>query len=821
MAVEKKHIFLTDTTKSYNYTAQGKPADGPRIPQRNPSQHAATLKRELSAACQKYYSLVPKQIAAIKYKDGVCLEFSGHRGNDLIFKSLENMPSGIRLRNVKEDPQNEIVHATVFVPKGKESFFFNRLDKYAETADAAKPSNHNLINSIEKIKLAVAESFWIGKTENMPKEAPLWCEIWIQTDNDEEAIDENFCNLCKELQIPVSKKAIKFPERMVKLICASGKQLAEIIKYFSHVAEFRRMEEPVSFFDDGLSGAEQRQWADDLLQRTDFNLTDTSVCILDTGVNAGHPLLQSAIDDECVQTVDTSWKTGDHEGHGTEMAGVSLYNDLKQWLISSDDNNINHRIESVKVLPPKGENEPELYGAITQNAVYLAETVRPQNKRAICMAVTSNEYNTNDGTPTSWSGAVDSLIAGVGDNHKRLFFVSTGNVQTEEVKKIGYLNANINHSVESPGQAWNAITVGAYSKDIQISDEKLDGYHAIADVNEISPYSSTSVTWKNTWPIKPEIVCDGGNMATDGVNYMESADLSLMTTHYQPAKRLFSTINGTSAATAQAAWMAAQIMTEYPDIWPETVRALLIHSARWSMNMVRQFYKGDNKTARRTLLRSCGYGFPDLNKAIQCFSNSVNLVVQEELQPYRKDGAMNIHTIPWPSDVLQELGDTMVTMRVTLSYFIEPGPGEIGWQNKYRYPSCGLRFDVINKDETKDDFIKRINAAMRGEDKKDKGEGTSGAGYWYLGAKNRDVGSIHSDFRKQYAVDLCMANEIAIYPIIGWWRERKNLGCINKKIRYSLIVSISTPEKKVDFYTPIINQIKPAIPVEIGVKSTF
>lgn len=124
MAVEKKHIFLTDTTKSYNYTAQGKPADGPRIPQRNPSQHAATLKRELSAACQKYYSLVPKQIAAIKYKDGVCLEFSGHRGNDLIFKSLENMPSGIRLRNVKEDPQNEIVHATVFVPKGKESFFF-------------------------------------------------------------------------------------------------------------------------------------------------------------------------------------------------------------------------------------------------------------------------------------------------------------------------------------------------------------------------------------------------------------------------------------------------------------------------------------------------------------------------------------------------------------------------------------------------------------------------------------------------------------------------------------------------------------------------
>jgi hypothetical protein len=129
-----------------------------------------------------------------------------------------------------------------------------------------------------------------------------------------------------------------------------------------------------------------------------------------------------------------------------------------------------------------------------------------------------------------------------------------------------------------------------------------------------------------------------------------------------------------------------------------------------------------------------------------------------------------------------------------------------------------LRFDVINKDETEDDFKKRVDVAMRGEDKKDKGEGTSGAGYWYLGSKNRDVGSIHSDFRTQYAVELCTANRIAVYPVIGWWRERTNLGCLNKKIRYSLIVSISTPEEKVDFYTPIIDQIKTAIPIEISVK---
>jgi hypothetical protein len=816
MAVEKKNIFLSGTIESLNYRQQGKPGSDKIIPPRDHFQHAETLKREFTVAYEKHSTLKPEQIAAIKYKDGVCLEISGLKGNALLFNSLEDMRVGSRLRNVRVDPENGVVQATVFIPKGKETFFIKKLDAYADTATQEKPKNRDLVNSIEEIKLAVVESFWIGKKEDMPKDTSLWCEVWIQFDEDKEIIEKIFSDTCTELQIPISEKSIEFPERLVKLIRANGKQLAEILKQFAHVAEFRRMEEPTSFFDDELSGTEQSEWAEDLLQRVNFKLTDTSVCILDTGVNAGHPLLRPAIDDDSVQTVNPSWNSSDHEGHGTEVAGVSLFFDLKQSLISQTENIINHRIESVKILPPKGENKPELYGAITQDAVYLAETVRPQNKRAICMAITSSEHNTGNGKPTSWSGAVDSLIAGVGDNHKRLFFVSAGNVLPEEVKNASYTNANEIHSVESPGQAWNAITVGAYSKEIQIHDKNMNAYRPVADAMELSPYSSSSLMWDRGWPIKPEIMCDGGNMATDGVNYMEATDLSLLTTYYQPTRRLFSTINGTSAATAQAAWMAAQLMAEYPDIWPETVRALLIHSARWSDKMEKQFYKGGNKTDRRLLLRTCGYGIPNLEMAIQCFNNSVNLVVQEELQPYRKDGAMNVHTIPWPSQVLQDLGNTRVTMRVTLSYFIEPGPGEIGWQNKYRYASCGLRFDVKNKNETDDDFKKRINLAMRGDDKKDKGEGTSGAGDWFLGPNNRDVGSIHSDFKTLSAVELCNANMIGIYPVIGWWRERKNLECMGNKIRYSLIVSISTHEKEVDLYTPIVNQIKQTVSIEVG-----
>ena len=86
-------------------------------------------------------------------------------------------------------------------------------------------------------------------------------------------------------------------------------------------------------------------------------------------------------------------------------------------------------------------------------------------------------------------------------------------------------------------------------------------------------------------------------------------------------------------------------------------------------------------------------------------NNSVNMIIQDELQPFTKKenvykmNEMNIHALPWPKNILEALGSTEAELKVTLSYFIEPGPGEIGWKDKYRYQSCGLRFDVINADE--------------------------------------------------------------------------------------------------------------------------
>ena len=125
-----------------------------------------------------------------------------------------------------------------------------------------------------------------------------------------------------------------------------------------------------------------------------------AVCILDSGVHHTHPLLAPALAPNDVQVYDPAWQLEDSRGHGTNMAGIALYGDLASMLESSGPVALTHRLESVKVLPDQGENDPKLYGAITRDAVSRAEINAANRRRAVCLAVTS-DIDTNRGRPSS------------------------------------------------------------------------------------------------------------------------------------------------------------------------------------------------------------------------------------------------------------------------------------------------------------------------------------------------------------------------------------------------------------------------------------
>lgn len=830
MAFHKKNLVLTSTlVETHTYTPDGAIVKE-KYKKRERQSHGRYLLRQLDNVWRTEEQK-KAMFATIKDRHGTYIEVKGAENYDLLFNSLDNATEGIeflKLRNEENvDGSVCVQSATVFVPEGKESFFNKKVQQYlSEDTKWGKPKNKNLVESIETIQLAVISSFWTGDLKDIPNKNEAWCEFWIRTDvSQEKETAEYFFDICNENQISYKKRIIIFPEKVIILVKANKEKIQTLLNSVGRISEIRRAPETAEFFT-GLTSREAKEWVDDLKQRIKIQNPMSYICILDTGANNGHPLLIDVLDSKRIEAIDSNWNKYDLQGHGTQMAGICEYFELEPLLAESNDILLYHQLESVKILPDqRNENNPELYGAITADATSIAEINNPNVKRVFCMAVTADKYALKDGSPSSWSAELDKIISGSDDGIKKLFVVSAGNVEISELEQSSYTEVNINHSVEDPGQSWNALTIGAYTSKVEITDSSLRGWNPIADAGELSPFSSTSMSWDSKWPIKPEVLFEGGNAITDGKNVDICDEVSLLTTSKLPMMRLFDTINATSAATAQAANVAARLMAIYPDLWEETIRGLIVHSAEWTEKMRNQFCKDDKKTSgRKELLRTCGYGVADFMRVAESLNNHVNMIIQEELQPYQKvEGRyktkdMHLHKIPWPKDVLQELGETTVRMKVTLSYYIEPAPEQKGWNNKYRYASSALRFEVINMNQTKEDFLKRINVEAREDEKKrDKGEGTAGSERWFLGKDNRDVGSIHSDTWTGMAADLAESDYIAVYPVIGWWRERHNLNKYNEKIRYSLIVSIETEEEKIDFYTPIETQIQNMIQTAIEV----
>ena len=174
---------------------------------------------------------------------------------------------------------------------------------------------------------------------------------------------------------------------------------------------------------------------------------------------------------------------------------------------------------------------------------------------------------------------------------------------------------------------------------------------------------------------------------------------------------------------------------------------------------------------------------------------------------------MQLHDLPWPLDVLRSLGEVEVTMRATLSYFIEPNPSRRGWRRRYSYASHGLRFDLRRSTESTSEFRKRINQLAREEGEKPVSAATD-AGEWFFGPDSRAAGSIHTDIWSGSASELADRGLVAVYPVTGWWKERKDRDHSDRGARYALVVSIETPEQDVDLWTPVATEI--GLPISVG-----
>lgn len=815
------HILLSDSAHTEPYTPIPSRGKGLILPPRQRQPHGQKLLRQFDHLRAEFADIISEQKAfGIDAGNGIYVQFESDPKFDLKFESLEAIRSGIELLAVQKFENKTL--ATVFVPEGKLDLLTRKVADYLEKdTDNGAPKNKQLVESIANIKSAALDALWTDERALFPADdrKEIWWEVWLRTGDDPQGIKEFFNEHARRIGITVINEEIRFPDRTVVAVRGTKEQMGRSVRLLNCIAELRMAKETAEFFT-SMGAIEQREWIDDLRSRTHLpSLGCPVVCVLDTGINNGHPLLSQYLATADLHAYDPSWGLHDHDGHGTEMAGLAVYGDLFEVLRQQGPVITTHSLESVKIMPPKGQNPPHLYGDITAESISRAEVQNPDAKRVICMAVCATD-DRDRGRPSSWSARIDNLCAGSDDDYQRVIFIAAGNTPCEDRHHFPSNNMS-DCGVHDPGQAWNAITVGAFTEKDSIDSTQYPDWKLIAPVGDISPCSSTSMTWQRPWPLKPDIVFEGGNMVinpADGTaDYMDS--LQLLSTSANHHTRPLVPTGDTSAATALASRMAAMLMAQYPDYWPETIRALMIHSAEWTETTSGRF-KLRTKNNYERLLRYCGFGVPDLERALWSAENAVTLIAQDSLQPFEKRGSrhtmrdLNLHKIPWPKDALQDLGDTNVEMRVTLSYFIESNPARRGWGRKYSYASHGLRFDVKREIETYNEFKSRINQKTRDEEGGRTTESPTDS-EWILGPNLRKLGSIHSDTWRGTAVSLAERGFVAVYPIIGWWRENPRHQKCDKLARYSLIISIRTPETDVELYTAVQNMIRQ--PVEITI----
>lgn len=837
----RPHIFLTNHGEREDFTSPFGGGGDMNLPQRDRRRHAAKLRSDIARAVYAAEAqLAGRDPELSAGRPGFYLEFEIPSSQAAAVEKLENKQGKfpielVAVRPAPEDPQGHVI-ATVYVPAQRKDFYNGKVAAY-ESQDqinyergsdrqyitdengnriekSRRPKNEVLVASLDAVRLGTLQSLFTDPGDLPAAGQEAWWEVWLRAES-----RPAFEHAAARLNVMVREHAVRFAEREVVLARTTRETLARVIAHTDAVAELRlNRDTPAAFMD--MEPTAQLEWVDDVLDRlAPPSLDAPAVCLLDSGATRSHPLIEPALAAADHQAWRADWTPDDNgqwRGHGTQMSSLALYGDLTPVLISDESIAPAHRLESVKILPGYGQNDPDLYGHITASAVSVAEIQAPERARVFCMAVTADGDHWR-GRPSSWSAKIDDVAYGEGTD-QRLITISAGNISTRYSAEE-YLDQNDASGVQSPAQAWNALTVGAVTELCNITDPTYAGWTAMAPAGDLSPCSRTSLTFHDDWPIKPEVVFEGGNCGVNPATGVGDPvdDLALLSTFHRPNERLLTVTRDTSAATALVARMGAQLLADRRNAWPETVRGLIVHAARWTDAMRRHLPANPNQSHKRLLVRRYGYGVPELERALRSAANDVTLIAERELQPFEvvngkvKTRDMMLHDFPWPQAELEGLGDIDVRMRVTLSYFIEPNPGERGWTQRHKYASHGLRFAVKRAEESMAAFRRRINKAARDEEETgDLGGSEPG---WYLGPRLRNKGSIHSDVWEGTATDLASRHAIAVYPTGGWWRHKPSLGRANCRVRYSLIVGLEA-RVALDLYTPIQIAINPEIAIE-------
>jgi len=755
------------------------------LPQRSPSAHSQRLVGQLNAVLA---SAAPGSEAALGASAAIDL-------------APGVVPDPVQLAKGAAAYVDAGDHAAVvFFPDAEANTLRRKLSQYGDPAKvvaSGAPRNNRLIAPIEQIRRPTLTDLaepWDLESELQKAPSALWVELWtpggrlgkvdlrqaIQQAVGEFALSHGSAhNVARYEASEHDIYLTQLTPNAIRLLPAAIPAVTSI-----HEPSQARLERVAQ-------DAVAQVVADDAIDAPEA--AAPTVAVLDTGIAEDHPLLQRVLVAPGVSVVPgvTSARDGFPYGHGTGMAGAAAYRELAADTARGGPVKPRCRIANVRLW---SDDEAAFWASRTEEAVAEADAMT-DNIAAHLLCLSSGRRPPSP--RTSWSFAVDRLA--YNDGKGRLICVAAGNVSAEPDREA-YPSTNQAAELEDPAQAMNALTVGGYT-DLDALRAGRDGLVPIARAGELSPHTTTGT---RDGPIKPDVLMEAGNACPDGtIANSGIEELSVLTTSSRHAQgRHLESDLGTSIATATVSGLAGDIASQDPARRPETIRALIVNSARWPAALKAQL---PDKTER---VRCAGYGVPRREHAVASSASRATLIHEGRMAPYSAAGkldALHLLRLPLPHDELLALADAPVSLAATLSYFVEPHE-----TRTTRYAGASLQWDLQRQSEPDADFLARINERDRDPDAPPD---ATDQWKWEIGPQARRRGSVQSDRLEIEAAALAGDLLVGIFPAGGWWKDHLKARA-GREVPYAIVITIDVGDVDVDLYSLISARLPIDVPVE-------
>lgn len=435
-----------------------------------------------------------------------------------------------------------------------------------------------------------------------------------------------------------------------------------------------------------------------------------SICVIDSGIFRGHPMLGPTIGETI--PVPGRLETGlDDHGHGTFVAGIALYGSVEQCV---------HQKQFVPKLILHGArvtNAENRFDDETIIVKQMDEAIRYFHRNYGCRVFNvslGDERHVYDGRqPSAWAAILDELAREL----DIVIIISAGNYSDCALLKgdaLQYPEYLFGEDVRiiNPAMAAVALTVGsiALPGTSYLAQRHPDdpAYRPIAKANQPSPFTRRGPGVLDA--IKPELCEYGGNLVYDGRadRVLDSPQgVPILSANHKPT-RLFAIDSGTSFAAPKVAHIAARILEFYPDASANLIRALIANSARVPQATLDLLNTSKHNQSlwgydNDDVLKLCGYGQPDFDRAVYSMDDRVTLYSEDELELDK----FHVYEVPIPEIFRETKGERHISVALA---FDPPTR-----RTRKDYLGAKMRFDLI-RGKTIEEVVQIYEAYESGEE---------------------------------------------------------------------------------------------------------